>query len=180
MADFVSGTKKPNILITGTPGTGKTTTSIETCERIGFKHVNVGDLVAAHGCHFGKDDDFDTLILDEDKICDILEPILEEGGIILDYHSCDFFPERWFDLILVLKSNTETLYDRLIARGYNDLKRQENMECEIMQIVLEQARESYNNDIIYELNSNNMEELNSNVDRIEVWYNNWLQQNNQS
>jgi len=79
-----------------------------------------------------------------------------------------------------LKSNTETLYDRLIARGYNDLKRQENMECEIMQIVLEQARESYNNDIIYELNSNNMEELNSNVDRIEVWYNNWLQQNNQS
>ena len=72
------------------------------------------------------------------------------------------------------------MYDRLIARGYNDLKRQENMECEIMQIVLEQARESYNNDIIYELNSNNMEELNSNVDRIEVWYNNWLQQNNQS
>jgi adenylate kinase len=64
MADFVSGTKKPNILITGTPGTGKTTTSIEACERIGFKHVNVGDLVAAHVCHFCKDDDFDTLIID--------------------------------------------------------------------------------------------------------------------
>ena len=53
------------------------------------------------------------------------------------------------------------------------------MECEIMQIVLEQARESYNNDIIYELDSNSTDELNSNVDRIEIWYNNWLQ-NNQS
>jgi adenylate kinase len=78
-----------------------------------------------------------------------------------------------------LKSNTQTLYDRLVTRGYNDRKRDENMECEIMQIVLEQARESYNNDIIYELDSNSTDELNSNVDRIEIWYNNWLQ-NNQS
>lgn len=178
MADFVR-IKKPNILITGTPGVGKTTTASEASERIGFKHVNVGDIVAANSCHSGKDEEFDTLIVDEDKLCDILETILEEGGIIIDYHSCDFFPERWFDLILVLKSNTETLYDRLLARGYNDRKREENMECEIMQIVLEQAKESYNNDLIYELDSNNMDEMNSNVDRIEVWYNNWLQ-NNQS
>ena len=64
-------------------------------------------------------------------------------------------------------------------RGYNDRKIEENMECEIMQIVLEQARESYNNDIIYELDSNSTDELNSNVDRIEIWYNNWLQQNSE-
>jgi broad-specificity NMP kinase len=37
MSDFTSK-KKPNILITGTPGTGKTTTSIEASERINFKH----------------------------------------------------------------------------------------------------------------------------------------------
>ena len=178
MAEFTKN-KKPNILITGTPGTGKTTTSIEASERINFKHINVGELVASNGCHLGKDEEFDTLIVDEDKLCDLLEPILEEGGNIVDYHSCDFFPERWFDLVLVLKSNTETLFDRLITRGYNDRKREENMECEIMQIVLEQARESYNNDIIYELDSNNMEQLNNNVDRIEIWYNNWLQQNSE-
>ena len=27
---------------------------------------------------------------------------LSEGGTVVDFHSCDFFPERWFDLVLVL------------------------------------------------------------------------------
>jgi len=39
------GRTKPNILITGTPGTGKTTTSALLAEQTGLKHVNVGDLV---------------------------------------------------------------------------------------------------------------------------------------
>ena len=36
---------RPNILITGTPGTGKTCTSELISEMTGFKHVNVGTLV---------------------------------------------------------------------------------------------------------------------------------------
>ena len=36
---------RPNILITGTPGTGKTCTSELISEITGFKHVNVGTLV---------------------------------------------------------------------------------------------------------------------------------------
>jgi adenylate kinase len=29
---------------------------------------------------------------------------MEEGGILVDYHGCDFFPERWFDLVVVLQT----------------------------------------------------------------------------
>ena len=37
---------RPNILITGTPGTGKTCTSELVSEMTGFKHLNVGSLVS--------------------------------------------------------------------------------------------------------------------------------------
>ena len=167
----------PNILITGTPGTGKTTIASQVAERTELKHVNVTDLVKEHGCHEGMDTEFDTLILDEDKLCDVLEPILEKGGCIIDFHTPDFFPERWFELVLVLRTNTDVLYDRLTARGYSDKKRNENMECEIMQVVAEQTKESYRTEIIHELPSNSIDELDSNVDRIVQWLDNWKTQN---
>ena len=50
---------------------------------------------------------------------------------------------RWFDLVVVLTCDNTVLYDRLQARNYRDNKIQENVECEIMQVVLEEARESY-------------------------------------
>jgi hypothetical protein len=34
----------------------------------------------------------------------------------VDYHSCDFFPERWFDLVVVLQTDNTILYERLEKR----------------------------------------------------------------
>ena len=167
----------PNVLITGTPGTGKTSTSQLVAERSGFKCVNVGDLVKQHECHEGKDGEFDAYILDEDKLCDVMEPIMAEGGCIVDFHSPEFFPERWFELVLVLRTKTEVLFDRLGARGYNEKKQAENMECEIMEIVSEAAKESYAAEIVHELQSNTIEELESNVDRVLSWIDAWKSNN---
>lgn len=43
------------------------------------------------------------------------------------------------------------------------------MECEIMQVVLETARESYAPEIVVELPSNTVEDMESNVDRVKQW-----------
>lgn len=66
--DFMSR-KQPNILVTGTPGTGKTTTCQQVIEAIGFTHVNVGDWVKQHELHSGWDEEHDCYITDEDKVC---------------------------------------------------------------------------------------------------------------
>lgn len=58
----------PNILITGTPGTGKTSLCERVAEELGMVHVNVGALVKEQGLHEGRDDEFDAFILDEDKV----------------------------------------------------------------------------------------------------------------
>ena len=168
---------RPNILITGTPGTGKTTTAQLIAEKTGLTYINVGELVIQHNCHEGEDQEYDTLILDDEKICDVMEPLMAEGGNVVDFHSCEIFPERWFELDLVLHADTSILYDRLDARKYPKKKLDENMEAEIMQVVAEAARESYPEEIVHELSSNSIEELESNVERATIWLTAWHERN---
>ena len=100
--------------------------------------------------HDGYDEEFDTYILNEDKLCDGLEDILASGACIVDFHSCDFFPERWFDLVIVLRADNKHVYDRLMNRGYRNNKIEQNVEAEIMQIVLDEAKASYASEIVVE------------------------------
>jgi len=130
----------------------------------------------------GRDEKLDTFFLDEDKLLDYMEVMLkkydeEESGVICDYHSCELFPERWFDLILVLRANTDVLFDRLSKRGYSEKKRQENMDCEIMQVVLDEAKEAYTEGIVFELPSNTIEDMESNIARTQQWQKQWLESN---
>jgi adenylate kinase len=176
--DGATTPKGPNILITGTPGCGKTATCQRIAELTGLKHLEVSDLVKAEGWHEGWDEEHQSYTLDEDKMLDGLEDILAEcGGAVVDFHSCDLFPERWFDLVLVLRATNTVLFDRLTERGYGDKKVAENVECEIMQVVLEEARESYAAEIVHECASETLEQLDANVDRVVDWLAAWKADN---
>lgn len=52
---------------------------------------------------------------------------------MVDFHSCELFPERWFGLVVVLRADNSVLYPRLEKRGYDKKKIEENVEAEIMQ-----------------------------------------------
>ena len=115
---------------------------------------------------------------------------MEEGGVIVDYHGADLFPERWFDLVVVLRADNGVLYSRLesrrapllpcahgqpltrwprATRDYSQKKLQENMEAEIMQVILDEAREAYREEIVIELTSDSVEALEMNVQRMVEW-----------
>lgn len=164
---------RPNVLVTGTPGTGKTTTCEMLVEATGMRHVDVGKLVREQSLHTGRDEEFDCYLVDEDKVCDALEDIVSSGGVIVDHHSCDFFPERWFDMVLVLQADTAVLYERLKTRRYSDKKLSENMECEIMNVCLEEALDSYKREIVQQLQSNTVEQMEENVEKVARWVAGW-------
>ena len=78
--------------------------------------------------------------------------------------------------MVVLRTDSAHLYDRLKARNYTEAKLQENMDAEIMEVLLSEARESYAREIVVELTSNSTDEIDSNVERIETWMANWKAQ----
>ncbi|KAG1755137.1 P-loop containing nucleoside triphosphate hydrolase protein [Suillus paluster] len=108
----------PVIIITGTPGTGKSTHAqlLKDASPITLKHINVGQLVKDNALHHGFDEQWQSYTVDEDKLLDELEPLASAGGIILDWHTCEIFPERWADLVVVLRCNHTILWERLEKR----------------------------------------------------------------
>lgn len=76
----------------------------------------------------------------------------------------------------MLHTESTQLYDRLKARNYAEAKLQENIDAEIMEVLLSEARESYAQEIVVELTSNSIEDIDSNVERIESWIANWKEQ----
>lgn len=42
-----------------------------------------------------------------------------------------------------------------------------------MEVLLQEARDSYDAEIVVELQSNSTDEMESNVDRIEAWFRQW-------
>ena len=67
----------------------------------------------------------------------------------------------------------EVFNDRLTARGYPEPKLQENLQCEIMQVVLEEAREAYAAEVVVELRNENEADLEATLARVAAWRDAW-------
>lgn len=60
----------PNIVITGTPGTGKTSHAqafLEACPHK-FQHLLIGDIVKEKGCHEGWNEEWQSYDVDDEKV----------------------------------------------------------------------------------------------------------------
>ncbi|EHB12646.1 Adenylate kinase isoenzyme 6 [Heterocephalus glaber] len=132
----------PNILITSTPGVRKTTLGKKLASRSGLKYINVGDVAQEGALYNGYNEEHGCPILDKEKVVDELENQMAESGVIVDYHGCDFFPERWFHAVFVLRTDNSISYKRLETRGYNE-KKLGDIECETFQVLYEEAMLSY-------------------------------------
>jgi len=168
----------PNILVAGTPGVGKTTTCEQVAEATGLEWVDVSKIAKDNKLFDGYDPTYGCHVLDEEKLLDELEDQMDEGGKIVDYHGCDFFPKRWFDIVFVLRTDNTLLYDRLTSRGYTGKKLEDNLQCEIFQTVLDEAKESYDESIVFELPSNTPEDMESNVEKMTQWVEQFKQNSN--
>ncbi|KAH8321906.1 hypothetical protein KR067_009332, partial [Drosophila pandora] len=163
-----------NILkLSGTPGAGKSYLCERLSAQLKFDWLDCSKIAKDNNFIEEYDDEYDCPILDEDKLMDHLEPIMAKGGNIVEYHGCDFFPERWFQAVFVVTCPNTTLYDRLKERKYNEKKLTSNIECEIFGTILEEAKDSYKEDKVFVLRGETRQDADKSLKTVKNWYRTW-------
>lgn len=67
----------------------------------------------------------------------------------------------------------------LYYRNYPESKLQENIDSEIMEVLLQEAHEAFDEEIVIELTSNTSDEMDTNIDRIVAWLDQWKKDNSE-
>lgn len=132
------------ILVTGTPGVGKTTFSSRVAKRLGIPHVEMSRYIEENRLYDEYSETYKSLIFDEGAVQESLEKHLaEKDSYVVDSHSCGAVSGISFDLIFLLTAPVEVLYKRLKERGYDEGKIKENIECEIFGVVEEEVEDLF-------------------------------------
>jgi adenylate kinase len=142
------------ILITGTPGVGKTTISRKLASELNANYVNITELVKEKNIETTRDHERDTLIVDAKKISGLLSRILEkkDGPFIIDGHyATDVLSEKDVEIVFVLRRNPRELKEVLQKRGYPLKKIWENVDAEILDICLSDALSAMNSTKVCEI-----------------------------
>ena len=143
------------IVVSGTPGTGKTTLSKKLAKKLNFYYVNVNELISKHRLDEGYDKKRKTKIVDIRKLnkylikeINFIKNIKKISGIIIDSHLSHYLPRKYADFCIVTKCDIKELNKRLKKKKFNKNKLQENLQAEIFDICLNEARQRNHNVIV--------------------------------
>ncbi|AJF61343.1 TPA: AAA family ATPase [Candidatus Woesearchaeota archaeon] len=131
------------IIVTGTPGTGKTTIARKIAGEKNLKYIDVNKLIEEQHLYDALDFDRDSKIVDTGKLNRALIKIIkEEKDVVIDSHLSHYLPKKYVDKCIVTKSSLEELKKRLKKRGYKEGKIRENLDAEIFDICRIEAEEA--------------------------------------
>lgn len=134
------------IIVTGTPSTGKTTLAKQIEKKYHFKRLDMNAVVKNNKLREGYDRKNRCWIVDEGAFTTVLEKIVREKRrnrekIVIDSHLSHYLSPRFVDICFVTRCDLDELYQRLKRKQYPQNKIEENMECEIMEVCLQEAYE---------------------------------------
>ena len=131
------------ICVSGSPGTGKTTLAKKIAKEKGFKYVDVTKIVKSHELYDGYDNKKKCYLVDVKKLNKALIKIIEKSGegLVIDSHLSHYLPKKYVNLCIITKCDLKVLEKRLKKRGYSQNKIRENLDCEIFDVCLSEAKE---------------------------------------
>jgi len=131
------------LIVTGTPGTGKTTVAKECAKRFGLKYLDVNKVIKEQGLAERYDKRRACNVVDTDRLNQVLVEQIEKSKkrIIIDSHLSHYLPKESVRLCIVTKCSIIELKKRLEKRGYTKSKIRENLDAEIFDVCLVEAEE---------------------------------------
>lgn len=144
------------IVITGTPGTGKSTLARALAKKLGYErvdlHENYKEISVSYNsvkkCYDIDMAKFEALVKKR------------KSDLVIDSHIAHLLPKEMVDICIVLTcSNLKKLHGRLKGRKYNKKKIDENVQAEIFQVCLEEARSEGHKVVVFDSSKLQRKEL---------------------
>ncbi len=131
------------VIVTGTPGTGKTTLSKRLAKALSFEYVDVNQVIKEDQLRSGYDWKRKVIIVDETKLARSLTKrvLAATRGMVIDSHLSHYLSPSLTDACLVTTCGLKTLARRLKKKGYAAAKVGENIQAEIFDTCAQEARE---------------------------------------
>ncbi|MBU2589421.1 MAG: adenylate kinase family protein [Nanoarchaeota archaeon] len=148
------------IIISGTPGTGKTELAKELAKQLKYKYIDINKVVDKNKLIESYDEEKDTNVVNEKKLVKALVKIIKEKkDLVIDSHLSHYIPSKHVDLCIITKCNLKTLKKRLEKKGYKSKKVRENLDAEIFDICLNEAMELKHKLLIMDTSKQNSKTL---------------------
>ena len=149
------------IIVSGTPGTGKTELAKVLAKKINYKYIDVNKLIKENNLSDGYDKKKECEIIDTKKLAKFLVDFIKNSGenLVIDSHLAHYIPEKYVDLCIITKCNLKELNKRLKKRKYSKEKVRENLDSEIFDICLNEAIEKGHTILIFDTTGKKADEL---------------------
>jgi adenylate kinase len=143
--------RKMIICISGTPGTGKTTLAKRLSKDMNVIMLNGNDIIKRYGLSEGYDKKRDCIIVSHKKFSDsVLKECKDSKKIyIIDSHLSHHIPPKKVAICIICKTPLKELEKRLQKRKYDSAKIRENLDAEIMEVCLTEAKDKGHNILIF-------------------------------
>lgn len=144
------------ILVTGTPGVGKTAVSRLLASRLDAVHVDLAELVKRENLISGMDKARKTLIADTSRVSSRIQEITRESerDVIIDGHyAVDVVPAKNIHIAFVLRRDPDELKGFMENRGFKKRKLLENLAAEILDVCLWDAVSACGSDKVCEVDA---------------------------
>ncbi|MBT4631042.1 AAA family ATPase [Candidatus Woesearchaeota archaeon] len=137
------------ICVSGSVGSGKSTLSKKLAKSLKFEYFDVTKEIKKNKLSSGYDEEKKCEIVDEKKLIKFLvEKINNSENLVIDSIFAHLIPKKYIDLCIVTTCDIGILRDRLKKRKYSSEKVRENVEVEIFDSFVIEAKEKKHNLLI--------------------------------
>ncbi len=147
---------KKLICISGTPGTGKSTLAKAIVRKCGYQRLDISKHYPKISYGYTSEKNCYDVNLVKFKAL-VQKRLKESRGLVIDSHISHLLPKRMVDVcIVMICPDLKKLKRRLQQRGYSPKKVRENLDAEIFQVCLNEAKEGGHRVIVVEDGKRNL------------------------